>query len=216
MIYVLPRRDRTIVGGSYQPGNENHAVEPAETELLLARARALVPQLAGAEVLDARAGLRPVRAGGPRVERVGDVIHCYGHGGAGLTSHGAARDASSSWPPAETRSGELWSTEMASCTHLDTITVLQLPESVAGCQDCLRTGGVWLHLRICLQCGRVGCCDDSPNRHATAHHHSSGHPLIRSLEPGEEWAWCFEDEVGMLIAAVRGHTRIPRSPMLSG
>ena len=105
---------------------------------------------------------------------------------------------------------------MANCTHLDTIKVLQLPDSVAGCEDCLRTGGVWLHLRICLQCGHVGCCDDSPNRHATAHHHSSGHPLIRSLEPGEEWTWCFEDEVGMLIADVRGHTRIPRSPMLAG
>ena len=92
MIYVLPRKDRTIVGGSYEPGNENQAVEPAEAELLLARARALVPQLASAEVLGARAGLRPVRTGGPRVERVGDVIHCYGHGGAGLTlSWGCAR-----------------------------------------------------------------------------------------------------------------------------
>ena len=93
MIYVLPRADRTIVGGSYQPGNEDEAVDPAETQSLLARAGALVPQLADATVLDARAGLRPVRAGGPRVERVGDVIHCYGHGGAGLTlSWGCARE----------------------------------------------------------------------------------------------------------------------------
>ena len=92
MIYVLPRRDRTVVGGSYQPGNENPAADPAETDALLARARALVPRLAAARVLDARAGLRPVRAGGPRVQRVGDVIHCYGHGGAGLTlSWGCAR-----------------------------------------------------------------------------------------------------------------------------
>jgi D-amino-acid oxidase len=92
MIYVLPREDRTVVGGSYQPGNENEAVDPRETESLLARARSLVPQLADARVLDARAGLRPIRAGGPRVERVGDVIHCYGHGGAGLTlSWGCAR-----------------------------------------------------------------------------------------------------------------------------
>src|SRR5947209_4260442 len=92
MIYVLPRNDRTIVGGSYQLGNENDAVEPAETESLLARARELVPRLARAEVLDARAGLRPVRAEGPRVERVDAVIHCYGHGGAGLTlSWGCAR-----------------------------------------------------------------------------------------------------------------------------
>ncbi|MGZ4248607.1 MAG: FAD-dependent oxidoreductase [Solirubrobacteraceae bacterium] len=92
MIYVLPRNDRTIVGGSHQPGNENDSVDLAETESLLARARTLVPQLADAKVLDARAGLRPIRAGGPRVERVDDVIHCYGHGGAGLTlSWGCAR-----------------------------------------------------------------------------------------------------------------------------
>lgn len=99
---------------------------------------------------------------------------------------------------------------MASCAHLGTVKVLQLPDSVAGCEDCLREGGVWLHLRICLACGHVGCCDDSPSRHATAHHRLSGHPLIRSLEPGEEWSWCFVDEVGMLIPDVQGHTRIPR------
>jgi D-amino-acid oxidase len=92
MIYVLPRRDRIIVGGSWEPGNENEAVDPAETESLLARACALVPQLRDARVLGARAGLRPIRADGPRVERVDDVIHCYGHGGAGLTlSWGCAR-----------------------------------------------------------------------------------------------------------------------------
>ncbi len=92
MIYVLPREDRTVVGGSYEPGNENEAVDAAQTESLLARGRALVPQLAGAEVLGAHVGLRPVRAGGPRVERDGNVIHCYGHGGAGLTlSWGCAR-----------------------------------------------------------------------------------------------------------------------------
>jgi uncharacterized UBP type Zn finger protein len=105
---------------------------------------------------------------------------------------------------------------MASCTHLDAVKIQQLPDSVDGCEDCLREGGVWLHLRICLECGHVGCCDDSPNRHATAHHHSSGHPLIRSLEPGEEWSWCFVDEVGLLLQDVHGHTRIPPSPMLSG
>ncbi|MGB0097682.1 MAG: UBP-type zinc finger domain-containing protein [Solirubrobacteraceae bacterium] len=93
--------------------------------------------------------------------------------------------------------------------------MLELPESVDGCEDCLREGGVWLHLRICLECGHVGCCDDSPNRHATAHHHSSGHPLIRSLEPGEEWSWCYIDEVAMVIENVHGHTRIPPSPMLA-
>ena len=104
---------------------------------------------------------------------------------------------------------------MATCTHLDTIKVLQLPDSVAGCEDCLREGGVWLHLRICLGCGHVGCCDDSPSRHASAHARSSSHPLIRSLEPGEEWSWCFQDEVAMMIPEIRGHTQIPPSPMLS-
>jgi len=105
---------------------------------------------------------------------------------------------------------------MTDCTHLDTITVFDLPESVAGCEDCLRGGGVWMHLRICLSCGHVGCCDDSPGEHASAHHRDSGHALIRSLEPGEDWTWCFEDELAMRIADIRGETRIPPSPMLSG
>lgn len=105
---------------------------------------------------------------------------------------------------------------MATCTHLDSITVSQLPESVPGCEECLKSGGVWLHLRICLGCGHVGCCDDSPSRHATAHYNSSGHPLIRSLEPGERWSWCFADEVAMVIPEIKGATRIPPSPMLEG
>jgi uncharacterized UBP type Zn finger protein len=102
-----------------------------------------------------------------------------------------------------------------SCTHLNTITVTELPPAVDGCEDCLREGGVWLHLRICLECGHVGCCDDSPNRHASRHAAGSSHPLIRSLEPGEEWSWCFVDEVAMIIPEVTGTTRIPPSPMLS-
>src|SRR5919204_6580526 len=102
---------------------------------------------------------------------------------------------------------------MATCTHLDHVTILQLPDTVAGCEDCLATGGEWLHLRICLECGKVGCCDSSPNRHASAHAHASGHPIIRSLEPGEEWSWCFVDQVAMVIPDVRGATRIPASPM---
>ena len=85
---------------------------------------------------------------------------------------------------------------MSNCTHLDTIEITELPEEVAGCEDCLATGGVWLHLRICLACGHVGCCDDSPAKHATAHHGSTGHPLISSFEPGEKWWWCFDEELG--------------------
>ena len=105
---------------------------------------------------------------------------------------------------------------MPTCTHIDHVLITQLPDEVAGCEDCLATGGVWLHLRICLACGHVGCCDDSPARHASAHHAQSGHPIIRSIEPGEDWSWCFEDELAMRIPEVRGHTAIPPSPLLGG
>jgi uncharacterized UBP type Zn finger protein len=105
---------------------------------------------------------------------------------------------------------------MATCTHRDQIEVTELPESVEGCEDCLLTGDPWLHLRICLSCGHVGCCDDSPNRHASAHAAATTHPLIRSLEPGEKWSWCFEDQVTMILPAIRGETRIPPSPLLGG
>jgi hypothetical protein len=100
------------------------------------------------------------------------------------------------------------------CTHLDQVQLSELPASVDGCEDCLREGGVWLHLRICLTCGHVGCCDDSPNRHATAHHHASSHPIIRSIEPGEDWSWCYLDEVGFMLDTPTGTTRIPPSPLL--
>jgi uncharacterized UBP type Zn finger protein len=72
---------------------------------------------------------------------------------------------------------------MSTCTHLEQIKLFELPDSVAGCEDCLREGGEWLHLRICLTCGHVGCCDSSPLRHARA----VGHPIVRSFEPGESW-----------------------------
>jgi uncharacterized UBP type Zn finger protein len=103
---------------------------------------------------------------------------------------------------------------MAVCTHRDHVKLTELPEAVEGCEDCLATGGQWLHLRICLECGHVGCCDDSPNRHATAHATDSEHPVIRSLEPGEEWSWCYVDQVGMLIPELEGETRIPPSPLM--
>jgi uncharacterized UBP type Zn finger protein len=102
---------------------------------------------------------------------------------------------------------------MATCTHLDHVLITELPEEVEGCQECLAAGAPWLHLRICLECGHVGCCDDSPNRHATAHATGTSHPIIRSLEPGEEWSFCYVDEALMRIEGVRGETRIPPSPM---
>jgi uncharacterized UBP type Zn finger protein len=79
------------------------------------------------------------------------------------------------------------------CTHLDQIKILQPHKHV--CEDCVLTGDEWLHLRMCLTCGHVACCDSSPNRHATKHFHNTTHPLIRSAEPGEAWVWCYVDEV---------------------
>lgn len=64
-----------------------------------------------------------------------------------------------------------------------------------GCEDCLKIGGAWVHLRLCQTCGHVGCCDNSPNRHATAHYHATKHPIIKSYEPGEDWGYCYEDEL---------------------
>ncbi|HET8751088.1 MAG TPA: UBP-type zinc finger domain-containing protein [Gaiellaceae bacterium] len=101
------------------------------------------------------------------------------------------------------------------CSHLDEIAVRELPTEVEGCEDCLRTGGKWLHLRICLSCGHVACCDSSPNRHATAHHRATAHPIVRSLEPGEDWSWCYADEVALAIEGITGDTRIPPSPLMS-
>ena len=88
---------------------------------------------------------------------------------------------------------------MTACTHLDHVHVTDLPEAVDGCEECLATGSGWVHLRICLDCGKVGCCDDSPHRHASAHFHEVGHPLIRSAEPGEEWSWCYLDELVLAL-----------------
>ncbi len=81
------------------------------------------------------------------------------------------------------------------CTHLDQIEVLDVPAGIEGCEECLKTGSQWVHLRMCQKCGKVGCCDSSPNRHATRHAHAVGHPILRSVEPGEDWSWCFVDEL---------------------
>jgi hypothetical protein len=84
---------------------------------------------------------------------------------------------------------------MPSCSHVDQVKLLEPEGPIAGCEDCLASGGQWVHLRMCQICGRIGCCDDSPNKHATAHFHASAHPIIRSVEPGEDWSWCYLDEV---------------------
>lgn len=87
------------------------------------------------------------------------------------------------------------------CPHIDAI--IPVTPSAPGCEECLRMGARWNHLRVCLSCGHVGCCDSSPNRHATAHHHETGHPLIASGEDGEHWAWCYVDS-----ARIDGQPRI--------
>ena len=88
---------------------------------------------------------------------------------------------------------------MAVCSHLDQIEVREVPADVEGCEECLKIGGSWVHLRMCMVCGKIGCCDNSPNRHATAHFEGSGHPLIESAEPGEDWSWCYEDELMFVL-----------------
>ena len=81
------------------------------------------------------------------------------------------------------------------CLHLDQIR--HPSPNTDGCEECLKTGDGWLHLRLCETCGHVGCCDGSKNRHATKHFRKTKHPIMRSLEPGEDWGWCYADEVMM-------------------
>ena len=85
----------------------------------------------------------------------------------------------------------------AICEHLAEVRPV-VPHTLDGCEDCLREGSTWVHLRLCLTCGHVGCCDSSPRRHARAHWHAAGHPIAASFEPGEDWAWCYEDELLLL------------------
>ena len=82
------------------------------------------------------------------------------------------------------------------CTHTEMIRDVE-PSTTEGCEDCLRDGGRWVHLRLCLSCGHVGCCDSSPNRHASRHAADAQHPLVQSFEKGEDWIWCYVDEVAM-------------------
>jgi uncharacterized UBP type Zn finger protein len=78
-----------------------------------------------------------------------------------------------------------------------------------GCQECLESGDAWVHLRLCLTCGHVGCCDDSPNKHASKHHRHTKHPVIRSFEPGEEWGYCFPDDAFAEVLPARPGEQAP-------
>lgn len=81
------------------------------------------------------------------------------------------------------------------CTHIDQIQVVT--PSAAGCEDCLKIGDSWVHLRLCLTCGHVGCCDSSKNKHASKHSRNTQHPMVVSYEPKESWVWCYLDEIGL-------------------
>jgi len=86
-----------------------------------------------------------------------------------------------------------------SCQHM--IDLVPVPARTEGCEECLRRGMPWVHLRLCLTCGYVGCCDSSPGRHATKHFHQEGHPVVASFEPGERWAWCYVDQAELPVPA---------------
>jgi uncharacterized UBP type Zn finger protein len=88
---------------------------------------------------------------------------------------------------------------MAKCTHLEQVEYFEPQGDVAGCEECLKTGDRWVHLRMCQTCGKIGCCDSSPNRHASRHAAQDDHPILRSIEPGEEWSWCVIDEVAFVL-----------------
>ena len=90
---------------------------------------------------------------------------------------------------------------MTACSHLDQIQLLELPEAVEGCAECLASGGTWLHLRMCQSCGDIGCCDSSLKRHASRHSRDSGHAIARSARPCEDWSWCYVDEVAFMVEA---------------
>jgi uncharacterized UBP type Zn finger protein len=80
------------------------------------------------------------------------------------------------------------------CTHVSALGAEPQARTPEGCEECLKLGTRWVHLRLCLSCGHVGCCDSSPEKHATGHYQETGHPVMRSFEPGESWRWCYLDE----------------------
>ena len=90
---------------------------------------------------------------------------------------------------------------MTPCPHFSEIR--KVKPHTRGCEECLKTGDPWLHLRLCLTCGHVGCCDSSPNKHATRHNHGTHHPIMRSFEPGETWGWCYPDHLMLDFSGTR-------------
>jgi uncharacterized UBP type Zn finger protein len=102
---------------------------------------------------------------------------------------------------------------MATCEHIERVATADrdpVQPSSHGCEECLASGSGWVHLRLCLDCGHVGCCDSSPNRHATAHYLQTQHPVIKSFEPNERWAWCYPDELPVASIPALPHETPPR------
>lgn len=85
--------------------------------------------------------------------------------------------------------------------RVEKVQLTELPDTIAGCEECLKSGDRWVHLRMCLTCGKIGCCDSSPNRHASRHASHDDHPIARSAEHGETWSWCYVDEVGLQLVS---------------
>jgi uncharacterized UBP type Zn finger protein len=95
---------------------------------------------------------------------------------------------------------------MRACQHLAEARDLKAEHLV--CDECVKTGSSWVHLRLCLTCGHVGCCDSSPNRHASKHFQSTNHPIMRSVQPHETWGWCFVDEIMYEFANGVKHAKV--------
>jgi len=95
---------------------------------------------------------------------------------------------------------------MEVCDHIDHVKDQHPTKRV--CEDCIKTGDKWVHLRVCLTCGHVGCCDSSKNKHATKHYHATSHPIVQSFEPGEDWGWCYVDEVEFDLSRGVAHAKV--------
>ena len=159
--------------------------------------------------------LRPLETSLPGVFAIGDVRSgstkcrrcgrrwCAGGGGLARLSSGSRRQGRAYDQSRETVMSD-------ECTHTDAIR--DVTPSARGCEECLKIGSEWLHLRLCRICGHVGCCDDSPNRHATKHFHATRHPIIEGYDPPEGWGWCYVDEVMLDLSdrATPHNGRIPR------
>jgi ubiquitin-hydrolase Zn-finger-containing protein len=89
---------------------------------------------------------------------------------------------------------------VAACSHLDQVRLVEHPGTIVGCEECLRIGSGWVHLRMCQTCGTIRCCDSSPHKHASHHAAEEGHPIVRSVEPGEDWSWCYVDQLMIQLA----------------